>query len=95
MQTLTKQAVLNIVICLWGIGCLIGLASTVMLFFRWKRDDVASGELCLTGTFIYRNLPKFIKREYIKHFRFLTYLAISFFLAGVIVILYGVFVFTI
>jgi hypothetical protein len=97
MLMLTKETLLNIVIFLWGIGCLISLISITMLFFRWKRDDVASRELWMTGTFIYiyRNLSKFIKWEYIKYFKFLTYLGIAFFLAAVIVILYGVFVFAV
>ncbi len=61
MLTPTKEILLNIVIFLWGIGCLIGLISIIMLFLQWKKEDVTSRELWMTGIFVYRDLSKFIK----------------------------------
>jgi hypothetical protein len=60
------------------------LIATGMLFLCRKKGD-SVGEMCLKGTFIYRELDEYVERQYIGTIRVLT----TAFIVGFIVALIG------
>jgi len=53
------------------------------MIFIGKRDDVSHKTIFMQGSFIYRNIEKFIKPQYIKPIMVLSYLGVSCFIIAV------------
>lgn len=50
------------------------------MIFIYKRNDVSFKDVYWQGSFIYRNLNKYVKKEHIKKIMILTYIGIGSFL---------------
>ncbi len=59
---------------------IINTAAIGVFSILWKNDNINFSEFLLAGSFIYRDLPKYIKNDKIKPYQVLSYSAIILFM---------------
>ncbi len=67
--------------------CIISVVVVTIMSVICKRDDASIVTIILQGSFIFRNLNKYIKPQYILPIRIVSYIGIISFLIAILEIL--------
>ncbi len=67
--------------------CIVSVISVAIMTVVFKKEDASAIAIIIQGSFIFRNLDKYIKQKYILPIRLMSYVGIISFLIAILEII--------